>query len=172
MRLVIIAAVADNGVIGHNNAMPWRLKSDLQRFRALTTGRPLLMGRKTFQSLARPLPGRTNIVISRDPGFSAPGVVLAPAVERALDVARGDALRRGVEEIMVVGGSQLYAELMPLAAELRITRVHASPAGDTFFPPIDCGAWQEIERLEPAQTADDAVPFTWLTYRRVGPPPR
>jgi dihydrofolate reductase len=172
MRIVLIAAVADNGVIGRHNAMPWRLKSDLQRFRALTTGKPLIMGRRTYESLGRPLPLRTNVVLSRDRHFSAPGILIAPTIENALAIARADALRRGAAEIMAVGGSHVYAALMPLASELQITRVHASPEGDTFFPPIDPGVWAESERSEHAPAAEDSAPFGWVTYRRTMPLPR
>jgi dihydrofolate reductase len=168
MKIVLIAAVADNGVIGRDNAMPWRLKSDLRRLRARTTGRPVLMGRKTYLSIGKPLRGRTNIVVSRDADFGAPGLIVTPSVESALDVGCGDALRRGVDEIMVLGGGHIYAALMPIATELDITHVHASPAGDVFFPAIDAGVWSEVDRTDPARTPEDSDPFTWATYRRKG----
>jgi dihydrofolate reductase len=171
MEIVIVAAVADNGVIGRDNDMPWRLKSDLQRFRARTTGKPLLMGRRTYQSLGRPLKSRTNIVVSRDPEFSAPGIVVAPCLESALAVARGDALRRGVNEITIIGGSHIYAALMPTATRLDLTRVHASPAGDTFFPPIDPEVWQEVESLPQPRQPEDSAAFTCVTYKRRHPLP-
>ena len=166
MEIVLIAAVADNGVIGLDNAMPWRLRSDLKRLRARTIGRPVIMGRKTYASIGKPLAGRSNIVVSRDAGFGAPGAVVAPSVERALEVARGDALRRGVDEIMVLGGGYIYAALMPLATSLDITHVHARPEGDAFFPAIDPAVWAEVDRSEHAPKDEDSAPLTWVTYRR------
>src|SRR6202035_2456884 len=110
INIVLIAAVADNGVIGADGAIPWRLKTDLQRFKALTTGKPVVMGRKTFLSLRRPLPGRTNIVMTRDAGFRASGAVVTTSLDQALAVATGDALRRFVTEIAVIGGAEIYAQ--------------------------------------------------------------
>jgi dihydrofolate reductase len=166
MEIVLIAAVADNGVIGRDNALPWRLKSDLKRLRGRTTGRPVIMGRKTYASIGKPLPGRSNIVVSRDAGFDAPGIVVAPTIESALDVARGDALRRGRDEILVLGGGHIYAALMPIATELDVTHVRARPDGDAFFPAIDPAVWAEVERTEPERSTEDSAPFTWVTYRR------
>jgi dihydrofolate reductase len=166
MDIVFVAAVAENGVIGRDKAMPWRLKSDLKHFRALTVGKPIVMGRRTFESLSGPLKGRTNIVLSRDPKFAALGILVARSLEHALEAARGDALRRGVSEIMVIGGSDLFSALMPVAARLEITHIHASPEGDTFFPAIDPGIWKEIARSEHAQTPDDSTRFTCVTYQR------
>jgi dihydrofolate reductase len=168
MKIVLVAAVADNGVIGRDNAMPWRLKSDLKRLRARTTGRPVIMGRKTYLSIGKPLSARTNIVVSRTAGFGAPGVIVVPSVEGALDVAHGDARRRGVDEIMVLGGGRIYAAMMPVATELDITHVHASPVGDVFFPTIDPEVWAEVERTDHGRTAADSDAFTYVTYRRKG----
>ena len=166
MEIVIIAAVAENGVIGRGGTMPWRLKSDMRHFRALTLGKPVVMGRKTYLSLAiKPLPGRTNIVVTRDRDFSAPGVLVAPSLDAALQAARGDALRRGGAGIMIIGGAEIYAQAMPLVTRLEITRIHASPQGETHFPAIDRG-WVEVARAShPAGPADDA-PYDFVTYRR------
>src|SRR5262245_41722377 len=131
-QVVLIAAVADNGMIGQGGDLPWRLKSDLAHFRALTMGRPVVMGRKTYLSIGKPLAGRTTIVVSRDPALAIAGAVVAPSIARALAAARGDALRRSVGEIMVAGGADIYAQTMPLADRLEITHVHARPAGDTL----------------------------------------
>jgi dihydrofolate reductase len=166
MDIVLIAAVADNGIIGRDNAMPWRLKSDLKRLRARTIGKPVIMGRKTYASIGKPLAGRGNIVVSRDAAFGAPGVIVAPNVESALEVARGDALRRGVDEIIVLGGGHIYAALMPVATALDITHVHARPEGDAFFPAIDPAVWAEVDRTEHAHTNENSDPFTWVAYRR------
>lgn len=166
MKLVIVAAVSENGVIGRDGDMPWRLRSDLRRFRARTMGRPIVMGRKTYESLGAPLKGRTNIVVSRDPAFAAPGIAVAADLARALESARGDALRRGVDEIMVIGGGDVFRELMPRAARLEVTRVHASPEGDAFFPEIDGQAWRETARERHEAGPNDAAAFTTMTYVR------
>ena len=166
MEIVFVAAVAENGVIGRDKALPWRLKSDLKHFRALTIGKPVVMGRKTFESLNGPLKGRTNIVLSRDPQFAAPGILVASSLDHALEAAHGDALRRGVPEIMIIGGSDLFSASMPEATRLEITHVAASPEGDTFFPPIDPAIWKESARSQHGQTPDDSASFTCVTYRR------
>jgi dihydrofolate reductase len=166
MEVVLIAAVADNGVIGSHGDIPWRLKSDMQRFKALTSGKPVVMGRKTFASIGKPLPARTNIVVTRDAGFRAPGVVVATSFADARAVAIGDALRRSAAEIAVIGGAEIYAQWMECADRLEITEVHARPQGDTYFGAIDPAAWQEVGRVRnPAGTADSAD-FSYVTYRR------
>jgi dihydrofolate reductase len=167
MEIVLVAAVAENGVIGRAGALPWRLKSDLQHFRALTTGKPVVMGRRTWASLARPLPNRTNIVVTRDPAFAARGAVAAASLTAALEVARGDALRRRADAIMVIGGGDIYAQAMPLAARLEITRVHARPDGEAVFPAIDAAIWRETARRECPPGPGDEASFTYLTYTRV-----
>src|ERR1700742_1887456 len=141
MEIVLIIAVADNGVIGADGAIPWRLKTDLQRFKALTTGKPVVMGRKTFLSLRRPLPGRTNIVMTRDANFRSANAVVTTALEQALAVAKGDALRRFVTLIAVIGGAEISGQWIGLAGRLEVTEVHASPAGDIRFGPIDKTLW-------------------------------
>jgi dihydrofolate reductase len=168
MQIVLIAAVAENGVIGRGGTMPWRLKSDMRHFRELTLGKPLVMGRKTYLSLSiKPLPGRTNIVVSRDAGFTAPGVVVAPSLQAALEAARGDALRRGVDDVMVIGGGDLYAQAMPLAKRLEITQVHATPEGNALFPAIDPALWRETGRSECPAGAEDNAAVTFVTYERI-----
>src|SRR5580704_10198768 len=166
MDIVVIAAVAENGVIGRGNALPWRLKSDMQHFRAFTMGKPVVMGRKTYLSIGKPLPGRTTIVVSRDPAFAAPGIVVASSLDAALAVARGDALRRNVDTIVVAGGAEIYAQALPLATQLAITLVHKLVDGDAFFPPIDTKLWRESARDEHAPAAEDEAAFTFVTYRR------
>jgi dihydrofolate reductase len=166
MNIVLIAAVAENGVIGRGNALPWRLKSDMQRFRALTMGKPVVMGRKTYLSIGKPLTGRTTVVVSRDAGFAAPGIVVAPGLDTALAVARGDALRRNADAIMIAGGADIYAQAMALATELAITHVHKRVDGDTHFPVIDAAVWRESARDERAGAGEDEAAFAWVTYRR------
>ena len=166
LNITLVAALAENGVIGRDNGLPWRLKSDMVHFRAITMGKPVVMGRKTFLSIGGPLPGRTTIVASRDGAFAAPGIVVAPSVEAALTVAQGDALRRGAECIVVAGGADLYAQTMPLAERLHITYVHRAVDGDAYFPAIDRGLWQETARDEHAAAAGDDAAFAFVTYQR------
>jgi dihydrofolate reductase len=166
ISLVHVAAVADNGVIGRGGRLPWRLKSDLRLFRAVTMGKPVVMGRKTYLSIGKPLSGRSNIVVSRDRSFAAPGVLVASDIASALTAARGDALRRGADEIAVIGGADIYAQTMGAADRLLITRVHLQPDGDTTFPAIDPAVWQEVERTEHPAGPDDEAGFTVLVYQR------
>lgn len=166
MDVVLIAAIAANGVVGRDNSLPWRLKSDLQHFRALTMGKPVVMGRRTFSSIGKPLPGRATIVVSRDQNFAAPGIVVAPSLAMAFAVARGEALRRGADEIFVAGGSEIYAQAMAAATRLAITEVHKSVEGDARFPPIDSDTWQEIARDAHAAGAGEEAAFSFVTYRR------
>jgi dihydrofolate reductase len=163
-QIVIIAALAENGVIGQGGKMPWRLKSDMAHFTALTTGKPVVMGRKTWESLyVRPLLGRTNIVVTRDQKFTAPGALVARSLEIALEAARGDALRRG-SDIMVIGGAEIYAQAMPRADRLEITRIHMKPEGDTVFPAIDPAIWREAScEPHPAGQGGDAA-FDFVSY--------
>jgi len=168
MEIVLVAAVADNGVIGADGAIPWRLKSDLQRFKAMTLGKPVVMGRKTFVSLPRPLPGRTNIVMTHNRAFRASGAVVTASLADALGVATGDALRRFVTEIAVIGGADIYAQWMSLAGRLEITEVHAAPNGDTRLPPIDKTVWEEVARAENPAGPDDSAAFSFVTYKRRG----
>src|SRR5262249_21844378 len=166
VALVLVAAVAENGVIGRDSGMPWRLRSDLRRFRARTWGKPVVMGRKTFLSLGKPLPGRTNIVVSRDAGFSASGAIVARNLRAALDVARGDVLRRGAEAIVVIGGAEIYAQTLPIADRLDITLVKTRPEGNVRFPPIDPQVWREIERNEQLAGPGDSADVVFITYGR------
>jgi dihydrofolate reductase len=166
MNIVLIVAVAENGVIGHRNAIPWRLKSDQARLKAMTMGKPVVMGRKTFLSLRKPLPGRTNIVITRDAGFQAAGAVVTTSSANARAVALGDALRRSASEIAVIGGAEIYAQWMDCADRLEVTEVHARPEGDTVLAPIDPRDWEEAARVRHSATPDDSADFSYVTYRR------
>jgi len=165
MEIVFVVAVAENGVIGANGAIPWRLKSDMQRFRALTIGKPVVMGRKTFLSLRRPLPGRTNIVITRDAAYRAAGAVVTTSSADAGAIARGDALRRSVAEIAVIGGAEIYRQWIACADRLEVTEVHARPDGDTTFE-IDKAQWEEVARVRHPAGPDDSADFSYVTYRR------
>lgn len=165
-QIVFVVAVAENGVIGRDNAMPWHLKSDLKRFKAITLNRPVIMGRKTFASIGRPLPGRTNIVVTRDKAFQAPGIVVATSLEAAHDVARGDALRRFVTEIMVIGGADIFAQWLKKADRLEITEVHDKPDGDTLLKPVDPAEWAEVARTRHSKAEGDTADFSYVTYKR------
>ena len=166
METVLIVAVADNGVIGRDNAIPWRLKSDLQRFKAITLNKPVVMGRKTFQSLRRPLTGRTNIVVTRDPNYRAAGAVVTTSFESARAVAHGDALRRFATEIAVIGGAEIYAQWMASASRLEITEVHTRPEGDTHLAAITDSDWEEVARVRNPAGPQDSADFSYVTYRR------
>ena len=169
MEVVLIVAVAENGVIGATGAIPWRLKSDMQRLKALTVGRPVVMGRKTFASIGRPLPRRTNIVVTRDANFRSPGAVVTTSFADARAVALGDALRRSVTEIAVIGGAEVYAQWMEYADRLEITEVHARPEGDTYFAAIDAALWEEVARMRNPAGPDDSADVSYVTYRRRRP---
>jgi dihydrofolate reductase len=166
MDIVLLAAVAENGIIGRGNALPWRLKSDMVHFRARTMNKPVVMGRKTYQSIGKPLQGRTTIVVSRDRGFAAPGVLAAGTLADALAAAHGDALRRGCDEIVVAGGADIYAQAMPLAARLVITEVHKRVDGDARFPAIDPKVWREMARNDHPPGAGDEAAFAFVSYER------
>ena len=166
MEIVFVVAIAENGVIGAGNAMPWRLKSDMARFKALTIGKPVIMGRKTFESLPRrPLPGRTNIVITRDAAYRAAGAIVTTSAADADAVARGDALRRSVTEVAVIGGAEIFRQWLDRADRLEITEVHARPDGDTHFD-IDKAQWDEVARIRHPAGPDDSADFSYVTYRR------
>lgn len=160
--LAIIAAVAENGVIGRDNRLPWRLATDLKRFKAVTWGKPVVMGRRTFESIGRPLAGRTTIVVSRDPNWRAEGVQSASDVDRAIAIAEEAARTMRANEIMVAGGAGIYAQTLDLADRLYLTTVHGTPAGDASFPAYDPNEWRVIvtDRLR----ASDRDEFA-TTYR-------
>lgn len=169
VKICLVAAVAKNGMIGSDNDMPWGrgLSSDLKRFRALTMGKPILMGRKTFQAIGKPLDGRDNLVITRDAGFSAPGAIRCDSLDGALAHGQTLAEKRGVDEMMVVGGGQIYAATIPLADRLYITQVDVEPDGDTRFPQISPDHWRVIEREMIPRTDRDIAACELITYARV-----
>jgi dihydrofolate reductase len=138
--VTLIVAVADSGVIGRDNTLPWHLPADLKRFKRITMGKPILMGRKTFESIGKPLPGRENIVVTRDPNYRRDGIRVVHHIEGALRVA-GDA-----PEIMVIGGADLFRAMLPRAGRVHLTRVHGNIAGDVMWPALDESAWQVVER--------------------------
>ncbi|WP_068314800.1 dihydrofolate reductase [Polycladidibacter hongkongensis] len=169
MRPVIslIAAVAENGVIGFQNDMPWSISTDLKFFRKTTMGKPIIMGRRTFASIGRALPGRRNIVVSRGLSEAPEGAELAGSLAQALEMASKGG-QEAPHEIMVIGGGQLYAEAIAQAQRLYITRVKATPEGDTFFPQIDTKLWQLVKREAFERGAKDSASTELELYERCG----
>jgi dihydrofolate reductase len=168
VRLAIVVAVAENGVIGRAGGLPWRVRADLKRFRALTIGKPVVMGRKTFESIGRVLDGRDNIVVTERRDFAPEGVLVAHGVEPALGLARKLAETHGADEFYVIGGGQLYAETLPLADRLYVTHVAAAPDGDVRFPPIAPAEWQEIVREPLPSSEGDTAAAARSVYQRRG----
>ena len=166
MKIVLVAAIGRNNVIGRDGQLPWRLKSDLKYFRALTIGKPVVMGRKTYESIGKPLPGRTNIVLTKDLSLVVPGGALANSLDAAMGFARQDAERRGVDEIMIIGGGDVFERMMSKADRLEITHVNASPEGDAFFPRIEPSEWREAKRTSFPAGPDDDASFDVVTYVR------
>ena len=166
MEIVLVAAIGENNVIGVEGKLPWHISSDLKHFRALTLNKPVIMGRKTFESIGKPLDQRTNIVVSRNLARVGAGVVIATSIDAALGVARSDAEKRGVKEIMVIGGGDIFTALMSRATRLEITHVHASPDGDSFFPPIDPQQWEQRSGREVPAGPKDSASFALATYVR------
>ncbi len=166
MTISLVAAVARNRVIGRDNQLLWRIKADLRHFRDLTLGRPVIMGRKTHLSIGRPLPGRDTIVVTRDKGFHAAGVTVVHSVEEALEAAQRLAAARGVSDIMVAGGGDIYAQTITLADRLHITEVDMAPEGDAWFPAIDRTLWRETSRASHPRGPDDDAAYAFVAYAR------
>ena len=163
MKLILLVAKAKNQVIGKDNQLVWKLSADLKRFKNLTTGHYLLMGRKTFESLGRPLPNRTHLIITRNPEFEAPdGHYAFHSVEEALIFCT----KRQLEKLFVIGGGEIYKEALPLCNVLEITEVEANPEGDTFFPELDAAIWKEKEREEFSADESNEYPYAFVTYEK------
>lgn len=165
-ELMMIAAVARNGVIGADNDMPWSVSSDLKHFKKLTAGKPMIMGRRTFQSFPGLLPGRPHIVISRDARFRVEGAEVVSSLDEALRRANELAQELDAREIAVIGGGQIYMAAMECADRLEITEIQANPVGDTRFPDIDPNLWHEVNRVQGERTERDSAGFDFVTYRR------
>ena len=160
MKIVLVAAMDRDGLIGRGDALPWRLPADLRHFKSLTMGKPILMGRRTFESIGRPLPGRHNIVVSRDPAFRAEGCTVVRSVQEALEAAAGS------EEVMVIGGAQLYAQLLDRADRMYLTLVHAEVEGDAWFPEFDRGQWREVGRDDFCADQDNEYDYSFIVLDR------
>ncbi len=161
MVVALIAAVADNGVIGIDNRLPWHLPGDLQWFKRQTLGKPIVMGRRTFQSIGRPLPGRENIVVSRDPDFRAAGCRVVGSLDEALEAASG------APEVMIIGGAELYRQTLPRAQRLYLTRVHANVEGDARFPEVDSSQWREVAREDHGADGRNPYDYSFVILERI-----
>lgn len=166
MRLAMIVAQSANRVIGNGNRLPWHLPEDLKYFKRVTLGKPVIMGRKTFESIGRPLPGRCNIVITRDAGWSRPGVVAVPTPEAAIEHASAQALVDGVEEALVIGGAEIYRQLLDRVARLYLTQVHAEVTGDAFFPALNPTCWRELAREDYAAGEGNPYDYSFIVLER------
>jgi dihydrofolate reductase len=159
-----VVARADNGVIGRDNALPWHLPADLKHFKRLTVGKPVVMGRRTFESIGKPLPGRHNIVLTRDPSWRAEGVTVVTNLAEAIAAAGLDPKTRA-DEVMIIGGAAIYAEALPIATRVYLTEIHAVPEGDTWLPAFDSVRWRETAREDhPAE--DDRPAYSFVTLER------
>lgn len=169
--IALIVAAAENGVIGRGGRLPWRMPSDLKTFRRLTMGKPVVMGRKTYQSIGKPLDGRDNIVVSRDPDFAPQGVIICRTLVAGIEAATACATRRGTDEIMIIGGAEIYRQAMPFAGRIYLSRIAAQPEGDATFPEPDPAEWR-LSRFEsiPVDTRDEHAVVLEI-YERTGPSP-
>ncbi len=160
MKLTAVVAASDNDVIGRGNALPWHLPADLAHFKRLTMGKPILMGRRTFEAIGRPLPGRRNLVLSRG-GFAAPGVETVASLEAATDLLEGE------PELMIIGGAQLYQQALPLIDTIHLTRVHCQMQGDAYLPALPAGQWREVAREERAADDRNVHAMSFVTLERI-----
>ena len=167
MDIALVVAIARNGIIGNQGGLPWRLPTDLRHFRAVTLGKPVIMGRRTWESIGRPLAGRVNIVVTRDEGSHAPGTDVVNSLKDAFQLAqvRGRSLGTPVETC-VIGGGEIYAQALPKADRLYVTHVLADCEGDTRFPPIDEAEWQPVSREAPPRGNEDTADMLFVTYER------
>jgi dihydrofolate reductase len=161
MRIAAVVAMAENRVIGRQNQLPWQMPADLQHFKKVTMGKPIIMGRKTYQSIGRPLPGRCNIVITHDADFQAPGCVVANSIASALDASAYS------DEIFIIGGALLFEHLLPRIQRIYMTVIHHEIDGDAYFPQMDMSEWLERERSDHLADAQNAYEYSFITYDRV-----
>jgi dihydrofolate reductase len=166
--IALVVAIGENGAIGRGGDLPWRLSSDMRYFRKITMGKPVIMGRRTFKSLPRVLDGRLNIVLTRDQGFVAPDAVMVHSLEEGLAAARESAVRTGADEIMVIGGEDVFREVLPQAHRIYLTEVHATPEADTWFPDFDKREWREVLRERHQAGPRDEHAFSFVVLERRG----
>lgn len=166
IKIALIVAMASNRVIGRDNQLPWHLPNDLKYFKATTLGKPVVMGRKTYESIGRPLPGRTNIVVTTNRAFRPEGVEVVHSVDEGLDLAQRVAKADGVEELMVIGGAQLYEAVMPQVDRLYVTQVHAIVEGDALFPELEFSQWQELSCERHKAGDNNPYDYSFIAYQR------
>ena len=164
MKLALIAAMAQNRVVGIDNKLPWHLPEDLKYFKRITTGKAVIMGRKTYESIGRPLPNRTNIVITRSTEFSAPGIEVVNSLDAAIELAENVSLINAVDEVMVIGGAQIYEVALPQADRLYLTHVHANVEGDAYFPDVDMSQWKELGREDYDASETNPYNYSFVVY--------
>jgi dihydrofolate reductase len=167
MSLALIVAASENHVIGKNNQLPWYLPGDLKYFKAITMAKPVIMGRKTFESIGKPLPGRDNIVITRNADYQADGIKVVASLEEAIALAESITLINGGEEIMIIGGAQIYNQALAMADRVYLTRVHRHVEGDAFFPELAADEWQEVAREDITAEEPNPFDFSYLVLDRV-----
>jgi dihydrofolate reductase len=165
--VALVVAMGENRAIGRGGDLPWHLHSDMRYFRKVTMGKPIIMGRLTFKSLGRALDGRINIVLTRDRDFTAPGAVMACSLAEGMDVARRAAASAGVDEIMVMGGEDVFREVLPQASRIYLTEVHAAPDADTWFPELDLSGWREVSREAHEAGPRDDHDFSFVVLDRI-----
>ncbi len=166
VQLVAVVARSRNNVIGYDNALPWRLSSDLKRFKALTMGKPMIMGRQTWDSIGKPLPGRQSVVVTRNPAFRAEGAHVATSPMQAVAIARRLAAEMGANEIIVAGGEEIFRALMDETDFIQLTEIDMETSGDAFFPVFDPAQWREIARSKPERGPKDDADFAYVTLAR------
>lgn len=164
--IAMIAGVARNGVIGADGTIPWKIPSDMAYFKRMTMGKPIVMGRKQYESVGRPLPGRTNIVVTRQPGYAREGIEVFATLEAGLDRGRQVAARDGAPEVMVIGGGEIYTQALDRAARLYISHIALDPAGDVVFPAIDPEIWRVVDEPEVVPSDKDTAAFRIRVYER------
>jgi len=166
VRIAMIVGVAENGVIGSDQTIPWRIPSDMAFFKRTTMGKPIIMGRKQYETVGRPLPGRSNIVVTRQQGYQPEGVVVVPSLEAALAMARAIAERDSIDEIVIIGGGEIYAQMMDRADRLYVSHIALAPAGDVRFPGIDPAVWRVIDAPETPPDPRDEAAYRVNVYER------
>ncbi len=166
MKVVLIAAFAQNRVVGIENRLPWHLPEDLKYFKRTTSGKAIIMGRKTYDSIGRPLPNRTNIVITRNPEFTAPGIKVVASLEAAIELAKEVNHINGVDEVMVIGGASIYESALPIADRLYLTHVHAEVAGDAYFPEVNFKQWAEVSREDYKASENNPYDYSFVVYEK------
>ncbi|MEE8059738.1 MAG: dihydrofolate reductase [Pseudomonadales bacterium] len=168
VSIAMIVAMAENRVIGRNNQLPWYLPNDLKYFKATTMGKPVVMGRKTFESIGKPLVGRSNIVVTRSKDFAAEGVQVVHSIDEALTLAKSIAIVDGAREVMLIGGAQLYVEALSRVSRLYLTQVHAQVDGDVVFPELDWSQWDEVAREDFQAEGLNCYDYSFIVLRRNG----